>query len=656
MLTLVEDGRSSATIILRAEATEVERFAARELAKYIHLISGATIPVFLGVPETFSPLAVYVGALEGWPEVAGRFEPRDRPRHPQGYLLRATPDSLYLLGAEAEGTLWAVYAFLAEVIGVGFIGLGSSGDEVPIRTTITVPPIDRREEPAFPYRGLIVAGSENDASAAGTVVSPLHADRLDWMAKHRLNTVLTHSGRFRLDDVGRHLLPEATRRGLVLEWSHHNMGTWLPSSVHGRKHPEYYAVRNALRTDDTAAQLCLCTSNPAALDEVAASIVSFFDEHRWVRTAGLWPNDGYGVCECDACARMDRYDDETNREYAYFPDSNDPIPVTAFDRNKANRYVRFLNGVTERVVSRCPDARISALFYVDLLRPAPDQALHPSVDPMVALYWRCSSHALYDPECPTNRYFASVLDEWTRYAPGGVRLYEYYMGVDEYASLPFPILRTLAKDWLAFRTKGVLGASIQSAGSHHVAYGLNYALFGALSWNPDIDLAAFLDRWFERAYGAASDAARAWWGALEGRMRAIGRGDAVPTHDPRRPRCYTPTRLNFPALWEQDRMAVLGVALDQASERGDLTHGQRQRLEQLRTYHTFCVASAEAYGRELLARQAIAAGADTKGYADGVLEGLARLETFVRQITDPTVISSRRVLHRIAAIRSQWSQ
>jgi len=656
MLTLVEEGQGNAAIIMPAEATEVERFAAQELARCVHLISGANLPVYLGMRESIAPVSVYVGALDHWPEVAERLESEAVPHHPQGFLLRTAPDALYLLGCTPEGALWAVYALLSEVFGVGFIGLGAQGDEMPIRTTLNVPALDRSEEPVFPYRSFLTSGNESDAPPGSNVISPLQSDRVDWMAKHRATSFLLHSGRLRADDVARHLLGDAARRGIALEWSHHNMGTWLPSKVYGRKHPEYYAVRNALRVDDTATQLCLCTSNPSVVEEVAANIVRFWEEHPWVSIVGLWPNDGYGMCECDSCAAMDRYDDETSRECAYFPDSADPVPVTEFDKNKANRYVRFLNEVTDRVVAERPDARISALFYVDLLRPAPDHELHPSIDPMVALYWRCSAHALYDPACPTNRYFAEVVDEWSAYAPGRVAFYEYYMGMGEYSALPFPILKTLEADWRAFASKGVVGACIQSAASHHVAYGLNYAAFAALSWNPDANLDEFVERWLESAYGPAAGAAGRWWRALESRMQAIARGDAPPTSDARRPRCYTPTRLNFPSLWDQDRMAEIGVALDQAAESSGLSHGQRYRLNQLRTYHTFCVASAEAYGRERKAKEAIAAGEKQEDYAAGVVEGLNRLEAFVRQVGDPTILSAQGVLNRIERIRSQWTR
>jgi len=663
MLTLVDRGGSAAGIIIPLGATEVERFAARELARYLHLVSGATLPVWLGPPEPRPVPAVYVAAAVTWPDAPAA------PAHPQGFAIRSTEDALYLVGRRPEGALWAVYAFLEDVLGVGFVGLGPHGDEVPTETTLVVPPLDRREEPASPYRGLMVSGNEEDAASDGAAISPLHVDRIDWMAKHRLNRLLVHAGRFDADDVERHLVPAAHERGIAIEWAHHDMGTWLPSRTYGREHPEYYAVRNALRADDRAPQLCLCTSNPSVVREVSANILRFWRERPWADVVGLWPNDGYGMCECDRCAALDRYDAESNHESAHFPGTGDPIPVTTVDRNKTNRYVRFLNEVAERITAERSRARISALFYVDMARPAPDFDLHPAIDPMVALYWRCSAHALDDPDCATNRYFARLVAEWQVYAPGRVSFYEYYMGMDEYSSMPFPILRTLQADWRRYVPAGVAGACIQSAGSHHVAYGLNYAAFAALAWDPATDLAAFAERWFRAGYGPAAPAVAGWWGVLESRMGAIAAAAAPHTSDRRRPSCYRPTRLDFPSLWDQGHMAPLGLALDQAATLDGHTHGTRRRLDQMRAYHAYCVAAAETFARERRAREAVDAAetADGRrtpeelaalriaaGARENVTNGFDRLAAYVRHIADPTIIARRRVLARLDRLRAEW--
>ena len=44
-LILIQDGKSSATIVVGTDASEVERFAARELQQYLERISGATLPI-----------------------------------------------------------------------------------------------------------------------------------------------------------------------------------------------------------------------------------------------------------------------------------------------------------------------------------------------------------------------------------------------------------------------------------------------------------------------------------------------------------------------------------------------------------------------------------------------------------------------------------
>jgi len=656
MPTLAERGRSAAIIVIPAAADETERFAAQELAKYVQLVSGATLPVYQGKSPVARPMQVFVGSVPGFDRNDAVVGAADAvPDHSQGYLIRALADgTVFLLGRESAGALWAVYSFVRDVLDVGFVGLGPLGDEIPERETIELPHLDRAESPACSRRGLMNVGPEEDAPDPVTTVSPLAVDRLDWMAKHRMNSLLLHAMRLDAGEVERFLVPEARKRGIRLEWSHHNMGFWLPSSVYGKDHPEYYAVRDAIRTNDRATQLCLCTSNPDVVSEVAKNILRFWDEHPWVDEVGIWPNDGYGMCECDACARDDFYTDEENREHTYFPNSNDPIPLTVIDRNKTNRYVRFLNDVAERVVSERPDARISALFYIDVVRPAPDFELHPAIDAIVALYWRCSAHALDDPDCPTNAYFSRIVDEWTRYAPGRVSFYEYYMGMGEYISLPFPILGTMQADWPVFASKGIVGANIQSRGSHHTAYALNYAAFAALAWNAEEDLQDFTREWFARAYGPAANAVLAWWGELEKRMAAIGESASVPTSENRRPTCYTPTRLNFPSLWDQGKMAVHGIALDQAKGLRDLSPRQRRRLNQLRAYHTYCVASAAAYADELAARRAVADGESKTEHARRVLDGIESIEAYLTQIADPTILAAPWIYRYLDRIREEW--
>ncbi len=659
MLTLVEDGSSRAAVVISPRATDTERFAARELARYVHVASGAVMPVFMGRPEALGSPVVYVGTLDTWADVvAGTDEgdsakpaPGDVLQHPQSFLIRAsTPDELYLIGSQPVGALWAVYELVSEHFGVGFVGMGRAGDEVPVATTLVLPEIDVVEEPVCRRRGLTALGNEDDAPAESQLVSPLLTDRIDWMAKHRFNRLLIHSGRFDVGDVERHVVPEAKVRGIEIEWTHHNLGHWMPSDVYGREHPEYYAVRNALRQHDRVPQLCLCTSNDAVVDELAQNILAFWDDHGWVDVVGLWPNDGYGMCECDECAAMDQYDEAENRESAYFAGTEEPIPVTTIDRNKTNRYVRLLNRVAELVVAKRPDARIGGLFYVDMLRPSVDYELHPAVRPSIALYWRCSAHAIDDPNCPTNRYFARVIDEWDEAAPGMATIYEYYMGMGEYCSLPFPIEEAMRADWRTFTNKSIAGGAVQSGGSHHVAYAWNYAAFAALAWNPQVDMEHLTDRWYRASYGPAADAVRSWWQALADQLQDIAAGEGEETYEPRRPNCYLPSRLNFPSLWDQELTARLGVSLDLAREFEGLSHGQTHRLNQMRTYHTYCVASAEAIGRERLARDADEPLSDAARVE--IVDSLERIEAFVNQISDPTILWKSQVLKRLAQIKS----
>jgi hypothetical protein len=114
---LVTDGESAYRIIVLKDAAEPERFAARELSRYLFEISGARLPIVeKSRDEAFAEeRAVLVG--DATPpsvrlEVGGKTE--------DAFVIRMVEHgNLVLAGASPRATLYAVYAFL-EDLGVGF--------------------------------------------------------------------------------------------------------------------------------------------------------------------------------------------------------------------------------------------------------------------------------------------------------------------------------------------------------------------------------------------------------------------------------------------------------------------------------------------------------------------------------------------------------
>jgi len=66
-------------------------------------------------------------------------------------------------------------------------------------------------------------------------------------------------------------------------------------------HPEYYAMRGAVRDTDFRGSGHACFSSEGLLQEAVAYARAVFD-HYGEPAVSLWPQDGYRQCQCDRCA------------------------------------------------------------------------------------------------------------------------------------------------------------------------------------------------------------------------------------------------------------------------------------------------------------------------------------------------------------------
>lgn len=165
-----------ATIVLDLHAADLERHAAAELNAYVRKMSGAILPV---ANERVDGATVLIGA------VARRAMGKDAPQGDSFAIRRdATADALLIAGGSARATLWSVYAFLEDTLGIGFF---RDGERVPSLPTLEVPPLNIVETPRFSERfegnGCIYTYS---TSAWGW--DEWRAE-IDWRAKRRVTEI-----------------------------------------------------------------------------------------------------------------------------------------------------------------------------------------------------------------------------------------------------------------------------------------------------------------------------------------------------------------------------------------------------------------------------------------------------------------------------------
>ena len=197
--------------IIRPTDAPVERFAAAELARYLHAMTGeplASCPssagtIFVGIDayarQLRAPRARLM--LDGLP--------------PDAYVCRSVAEGLVLAGTTPRATLYAVYAWL-ETLGARWFFPGPSGEVVP-RIEADRVRLDGwavAESPAFAKRGVVIE-PDNDALA----------DWIDFATKTRLSTVALH-GTGRLDQAR----SAAKSRGIDVEVEAHLLPDGLCSS------------------------------------------------------------------------------------------------------------------------------------------------------------------------------------------------------------------------------------------------------------------------------------------------------------------------------------------------------------------------------------------------------------------------------------------
>ncbi|MBI2842362.1 MAG: hypothetical protein HYX78_03080 [Armatimonadetes bacterium] len=146
----------SANIIIPFDATPKEQLAGEELASYARKITGQVYPVVhKATPDKGFVISRLGSCL--WTSLPMRV--RSEANHMAG-----TPDAfvvmsdkgrsgtrIYLIGASDSACLYAVYAYLEQVCGVGFF---LDGERVPKLRHLPMSSIEIMEKPRFKYRGM----------------------------------------------------------------------------------------------------------------------------------------------------------------------------------------------------------------------------------------------------------------------------------------------------------------------------------------------------------------------------------------------------------------------------------------------------------------------------------------------------------------------
>lgn len=459
-VTLV-DAESAHAILVVPDASEQEQFAARELADVLKLICGREFKIIHQREANQPVMAVGAGAAR---QILADLNLDRAELGDEGVVLRTHDQDLILTGAEhaPRGTIYAVYAFLEDVLGCRW---WSPRDQtIPHLQTIRIEPLDVRYVPPLEQRW----------------IGMFDAFDSRWALRNKINGYDSAIP----SEMGGHVR-------YIGPYFVHTFGLLVPHAEYFKTHPEWFSEINGRRVAPPGAtQLCL--TNPSLLE---------FVKQKVRRIAQGVPKDTFAIisvsqddndvrCRCSRC-----------------------LAVEKEEGSAAGPIIRFVNAIADDIRADHPAIAISTLAYD--YSNEPTKITRPRDNVIILL---CSDHNSYGQpmSAPVNAEFAEQLKGWTQISKR-VYVWDYIANYHHYL-LPHPNIENLAPNIRFLADHGVKGTFEE--GNRHSLGGefavLRQWVLARKLWNPKLDDRQVLDEFLTGYYHEAAPAVKAYIQKLDG--------------------------------------------------------------------------------------------------------------------------------------------
>jgi hypothetical protein len=434
--------RASCAIAVVADASEAEKYAAKELQTFVRRMTGVELPVLTGAAAVKRKRAVVLSV------------DASVVRHPDAFRLTVDGDRLLITGGGGRGVLYGVYELLERFGGCDWFAPWC--EKVPELDSFEVPlNLDFADKPAFDGR------------------------YTSWRHTFRERENLEFSSRLRYN--GRHTKKEHGSPAVVyaISASDGAIGKLVPPEKYFEQHPQWYCEIDGKRRAKGAWQICY--SNNELVKFVAERVKERLRSVPGANATSIAQNDCAGWCrcaECKACA------DE--------------------EGSQSGPNIKFANAVAEEVEKEFPDALIVTFAYQHTRR-APKK-IKPRRNVMVVLCsFECSFFESFErSRHPNTMKFCEDLRSWGAICRN-LRIYDYCVNFSNYLH-PFPNINSLAPNYRLFRDCGTRWLGSQGGGDgYHAEFAeLKAYLMAKLMWNPDQPVAPIIKRFLDGYYGAAA--------------------------------------------------------------------------------------------------------------------------------------------------------
>ncbi|MBU4200163.1 MAG: DUF4838 domain-containing protein, partial [Verrucomicrobia bacterium] len=480
--------------------------AGEELAKYLKQISGAE----LAIKSDAAGRKIVVEMAKDGKGPGGINFTREEAEH-DAFVIKTDGQDLYLIGSNKRGVIYAVYTFLEKYLGCRWLTFGERWqteeqkkkggfteqveEYVPASKDVSLPATNDRQQASFKYRGFISYGWYGN--------TPIN--NVDWAAKNKLNYFWIPFDNYDQADGWREDVVKKgmVKRGAIIVAAHHSFYYFLNPDKYFKDHPEWFAMIGGKRVPGGRVVGQFCLSNPEAVKTFRENFIAMAKKYPEVDIFGPCPNDGYGWCECELCAK-DRI------IWKERPAENQPAPQ--------DHYMRLANQLNDDLQKLYPGQgkRFAISAYVSYAQPPAKEKPPAGAFLSYAFFtrnwftvpWGNAKGEVVTPEPYPFKLHTDNIKQWielTKAGGGDVTMYEYYCGRSAWGKAGFYLMRLISDELAYFRTIGVTGAAVQASWGDGRRVYANLYVFAKNCWDTSLATDTILSDYTKGRFGKAAD-------------------------------------------------------------------------------------------------------------------------------------------------------
>ena len=456
-------------IVVAADALPSEVYAAERFQSLFVRASGIKLPI---VKTTNRPdRHVFIGVGKAMRTSAVGFDVSEFGPGDLRIVVRG--NSIAIAGGRPRGTLYGVYAFLENTLGVRFLTYDQT--HVPkITSPHNLAPVDYFYHPPLIFRFCSYVENRSNQEFAVKLRNNNTGSSID--ARLGGNT------------------------GLRL--INHSFAAQIPSAKYGEEHPEFYCEIDGKRlakvkNDSYDNQPCL--TNPDVLRIVTANVLKQLADHPGMENISVSQNDNNKHCRCVKCLAIDE---------------REGTPMGSL--------LTFVNAVADEVAARDPGVMVGTLSYRYSRKPPETIRPRPNVQIQLCSIEACLMHAINDPTCPKNVEFCRDMNEWGKICDN-IFVWNYNVNFGGY-QLPCPNLRVIEPNIRYFVANNARGIFMQAAGGTLAGEfsDLRNYMISNLLWDPTRSGEQLMNEFLDLHYGRSAKPIRRFISLVHDRAEASG--------------------------------------------------------------------------------------------------------------------------------------